>query len=91
MPVLPPGLEVYKSTPWFDAQTTPTGLLRSHRLKAGSWGRIVVERGVVVYTIESDPQVAFALNEALPGIVEPECPHRVQARGEARFRVEFLR
>jgi tellurite resistance-related uncharacterized protein len=91
MPALPEGLVVYKTTAWFDAETVPSGLLRSHRLRGEVWGRIVVESGYVVYTIELEPPLVFVLSPRLQGIVQPEVRHHVTPRGNARFRVEFLR
>jgi tellurite resistance-related uncharacterized protein len=91
MPVLPAGATVYESSPWFERDSTPRGLLGSHRLREGTWGRIEVARGVVGYTIEGPPELSFALNESLSGIVEPERPHRVAPSADATFRVQFLR
>lgn len=91
MPALPEGLELYRQTPDFDERSLPDGLRRSHTLKAGSWGRIVVLEGRLLYVIEREPVVAFALGPELPGIIEPEAPHHVEPRGHVRFRVEFHR
>lgn len=91
MPALPEGLVVYKTTARFDAQSVPAGLLKSHRLRSDVWGRIVVEAGYLVYTIEEEPPLVFILNPRLHGIVEPEVPHHVSPRGNVQFHVEFLR
>lgn len=91
MGVLPERASVYRTTAWFDEVSIPSGLLRSHRLAAGVWGRIVVEQGVLLYTIEREPELGFVLSPTLFGVVQPEQPHRVAARGPVRFRVEFLR
>jgi tellurite resistance-related uncharacterized protein len=91
MGTLPEGAAVYKTTACFDETNIPSGLLRSHRLVPGTWGRIVVAEGTLLYTIEREPELGFILTSALPGVVQPEQPHRVAARGPVRFRVEFLR
>lgn len=88
---LPPSARVYKTTDWFDEGTIPAGMLRSHRLAPNTWGRIVVAEGRLLYTIERSPEMGFVLSPTLQGIAEPEQPHRVEARGPVRFRVEFLR
>ena len=80
-----------RQTPDFDAASIPAGLLRSHTLGADTWGRIVVLEGRLLYTIESPVPRQQELDPDHPGIVEPEVPHRVEARGSVRFRVEFYR
>ena len=91
MPVLPSGMEPYRLTAEFDEHTLPAGLRARHTLKAGTWGRIVVLEGKLLYVIERDPELAFVLTPDLPGIVEPEVPHHVEPRGPVRLRIEFLR
>lgn len=91
MGVLPEGVARYKETAVFDQETLPNGLRNRHTLKAGTWGRIVVLEGMLLYVIEREPEQAFVLTPSLPGIVEPEVPHHVEPRGNVRFRVEFYR
>jgi tellurite methyltransferase len=91
LPVLPAGLTMYRQTADFDEHSLPAGLRSRHSLKAGTWGRIVVLQGRLLYTLERDPVVAFVLSPELPGVIEPEVPHHVEPRGDVRFRVEFYR
>jgi tellurite methyltransferase len=91
MAALPEGLEMYRQTADFDQDSLPAGLRASHTLKAGTWGRIVVLEGRLLYVIEVEPAASFALSPELPGIVEPEVPHHVEPRGPVRFRVELHR
>lgn len=91
MPELPAGLTHYKDTPEFDEQTLPNGLRNRHTLKPGTWGRIVVLEGKLLYVIETEPSQAFVLTPTLPGIVQPEVPHHVEPRGTVRLRIEFYR
>ena len=91
MPRLPDGVEVYKETAVFDESTVPAGLLASHSLRAGTWGRIVVLEGKVDYVIEDDPPLAFVLRPGVDGTVAPESPHHVRLQPGARFKVCFLR
>ena len=88
MPALPDGLSVYKSTKTFDAQSVPKGLLNEHTTKTGTWARIVVEEGRLLYTID---QESWVLQPGVDGIVAPTVPHDVTPQGTVRFRVEFLK
>ena len=92
MPVLPTtGLTLYKQTPDFDEHTLPVGLQKRHTLKPGTWGRIVVLEGKLLYVIERTPELAFVLRPGLCGVIEPEVPHHVELRGHVRFHVEMHR
>jgi tellurite resistance-related uncharacterized protein len=91
MPALPDGVAMYRQTAEFDERTLPEGLRSRHALKAGTWGRIVVLEGRLLYVIEREPQAAFVLTPELPGIVAPEVPHHVEPRGPVRVRIEFHR
>jgi len=91
MPVLPSDAEEYRRTDRFEAETTPKGLLKRHRLKAGSWGEIVVTRGRVLYVLEDDGDLGLALTPDRPGVVAPERPHHVTPEPNAQFYVRFLR
>ena len=91
MPVLPVGATWYRQTADFDEHTLPAGLRRQHSLKAGTWGRIVVLEGRLLYAIELPEPSAFVLRPDLPGIIEPEVAHHVEPRGHVVFRVEFYR
>jgi tellurite resistance-related uncharacterized protein len=91
MPSLPAGVARYKQTAEFDAQTLPSGLRSRHTLKPGTWGRIVVLEGELLYVIEHEPGTAFVLTPTLPGIVPPEVEHHVEPRGPVRLHIEFYR
>lgn len=91
MPSLPPEVSMYRQTAEFDEHTLPDGLRNRHTLKRGSWARIVVLEGRLLYVIEREPESAFVLTPALAGIVAPEVPHHVSPRGPVRLRIEFYR
>jgi tellurite resistance-related uncharacterized protein len=82
---------MYRQTAEFDEHTLPDGLRSRHTLKPGTWGRIVVLEGRLLYVIEREPEAAFVLTPALAGIVAPEVPHHVSPRGPVRLRIEFYR
>ena len=85
---LPEGLEAYKETPEFTETSIPKGLLKDHSTKRGVWGLIRVSAGQLRYVT---PQQTFVVMSGEPGIVVPEMVHHVEAQGEVRFKVEFLR
>ena len=91
MKALPNGSVRYGGTPEFSENTIPASLLRSHRTKAGTWAKIVVLEGRLLYRILEPGIEEIELSPERPGIVEPEVPHEVGARGPVRFRVEFWR
>jgi tellurite resistance-related uncharacterized protein len=80
----------------FHADTVPRGLLKDHTTKAGTWGRIVVRRGLLRYTIApredgAAPEV-HELRPGVVGVVEPQVPHAVApASQDLEFVVEFWR
>ena len=89
--MLPEGVARYGGTPEFSEGSIPANLLRSHRTKAGTWAKIVVLEGRLLYRILEPEVEEIELSPERPGIVEPEMPHEVEARGRVRFRVEFWR
>lgn len=91
MPTFPAGLTCYKRTPDFTAATIPKGLLKQHRTKAGTWAKIVIAEGVLLYVIETDPEQSFVLAPDFPGTVPPDTPHHIAPNGPVRFHVEFHR
>lgn len=91
MPRLPHCLKPQKETPLFSEHSVPAGLLRSHQLRAGTWGQIVVEAGRVHYVLEDEGGRTFVLHPGVVGVVAPERPHHVRPQHAARFRVRFLR
>ena len=88
---LPANLHLQRTTPVFTDETVPSGLLKAHRTKAGTWGRIVVLEGRLLYRIHTAPAEEHILDPDTPGIIEPEVQHEIAALGKARFRVEFFR
>jgi tellurite resistance-related uncharacterized protein len=88
---LPPSLVPYKRTPEFTQETIPPGLRRRHTTKRGVWGRIRVLEGSLLYRILEPEPEEHVLTPEIEGVVEPEAPHQIQARGWVRFFVEFLR
>ena len=87
MPVLPKSVRAYQQTAEFDQHTVPKGLLNDHRTKAGTWGRILVVEGLLLYTIGEE---SWTLRPGVVGIVAPGVVHSIAPQGPVRFVVEFL-
>ncbi len=102
MPVLPSGVVKYSQVPkqgkFFTASTIPSGLLKQHTTKKGTWGIINVSQGKLEYSIvssegeEVDDHLSFELSPQAHGIIEPQRLHQVKPMTEdVQFVVEFLR
>ncbi len=88
---MPDDAQPYKSTPWFDENTVPKGLLANHRTRTGVWGRVEVTDGSLGLVSEEPPLLDVLLDMENPGVVAPGHPHRVVIDGPVRFRVVFHR
>jgi len=91
MKELPKNLNSYKKTAIFNQETVPAGLLKAHTTKAGTWGKINIKSGKLLYVIETEPLESIELSPSRYGVVEPEVPHHVQPLGEVEFFVEFYK
>ena len=91
MPKLPAGLEEYKRTSEFTDTTVPEGLTKTHTLKEGTWGELVVLEGHVRYVLEDRGGAVVVLRPELWGVIAPTAPHHVEPAPGARFFVRFLR
>ena len=91
MQSLPKDFVSYKKTPDFNENTVPKGLLKAHQTKAGTWGKIVVLEGELLYRILEPETEEHVLNSNHIGIVEPEILHEVEPNGAVTFYVEFYR
>ena len=87
-PELPAGAELVRVTETFDEGTVPRGLLRAHRVAAGTWGRLVVERGCLCFVWEDDGSIV-ELATGEHQVIPPDTPHRVRITESVRFAVEF--
>ena len=92
MPPLPENAEVYKETAEFTETTIPTGLLDDHRTRAGTWARIVIREGKLMYSLsKGGPAAAWILRPGIDGTVAPGIPHFIAPHGPVRFVIQFLR
>lgn len=91
MRTLPDTVSAYKRTPEFNQDTVPKGLLKAHQTKIGVWGKIIVLKGELEYTINAPEQEVILLDEQTQGIVEPAILHQIKPLGEVQFYIEFYR
>jgi tellurite resistance-related uncharacterized protein len=97
MPVLPADVIKYSQVPakgsHFTAQKVPSGLLKQHSTKQGTWGVIRVSTGKLSYQINEPVVREFELTpDTPPGIIEPKVLHQVKPlTDDLEFVVEFLR
>lgn len=87
---LPPDVVFVRSTPEFDATSTPPGLQREHQIASGVWGLLRVLAGTVTFVLEESGEST----EVMAGdemVIAPEVPHHVVVADDARFLVEFHR
>lgn len=89
MPVIPPEKQYYRSTPPFATATIPNALRRAHKTAAGVYGRIVVTKGRLLYTIGREQSHLLTTNHA--GVIEPDTLHFVTPLDDAEFVVEFYK
>ncbi|MDG2112717.1 MAG: DUF1971 domain-containing protein [Actinomycetota bacterium] len=88
---LPADAEFVRSTPMFDSDTTPAGLLAAHQIAANTWGLLRVDAGAVDFVFEDDPDTILRLRAGDQQVVPPLRAHHISVDAEARFAVEFHR
>ena len=88
---MPDGLRVVRTTDVWDGRTMPAALRRNHRVAAGTWGRLQVERGHLRFRAETQPPLDVLVDPDAPQPIPPEVDHHVEPLGDARFSVESLR
>jgi len=91
---LPPGLEPGRTTPRFDNDSVPAGLLATHRVADGVWGRLVVHSGSLVFHAEAGAEGAEAGWRVPAGgsvVIPPGRPHHLVLDVPVEFAVEFHR
>lgn len=87
-PLLPDGLHHVRTTPWFEAESVPPGLLRNHQVANGVWGRLIIAEGSIEFRFEDEPEaVSLTAGDSIG--IPPGRLHRVILAGTSRFAVEF--
>ncbi|PIK16421.1 DUF1971 domain-containing protein [Halobacteriovorax sp. JY17] len=88
---LPKNVTAYKKTPSYNENSIPNTLSSGHLTKEGTWGKICILKGTLIYVIENDPEEIIELSIQKFGVVEPQVSHHVKAQGEVEFYVEFYK
>ena len=91
MKPIPENVKPYKRTPTFTETTVPAGLLKNHQTQKSVWGKLVVVKGEVEYTIETDPPEVVICSSDRHGVIEPQVLHRVRPIAGVEFYVEFYK
>ncbi len=91
MKELPADVSAYKRTPEFNGHSIPAGLLKDHNTKEGVWGKIVILKGQLEYTIQEPSVEVLELTPERFGVVEPTIRHHIAPIGDVSFYVEFFR
>lgn len=89
MKTLPADAVPYKRTDEFTHSSVPSGLLRRHSTKPGTWGKIVVLEGALTYRILEPTIEEVLLSPEHCGVIEPTIEHEVAPKLGVRFYVEF--
>ena len=87
---LPEALRLVRSSPEWDENTMPRGLLRAHRVASGTWGRIVVHDGQLRFAASTEPVLEVVLGPGSTHAIPPNVEHKVQPLGPVRFVIEFF-
>jgi tellurite methyltransferase len=88
---LPAATRLIRCSPEWDEGTLPPGLRRAHRLGPGTWGRIVVKEGRLLFSMASEPRLEVELTHQTGAqAIPPDIEHEVSPIGPVRFSIEFL-
>lgn len=88
---LPAGLRLARTTPTFDQDTVPPGLLATHRVADRVWGRLVVHTGALTFHFEDEPGRHRRVGAGQDLVIPPNRPHHLELDGPVTFAVEFHR
>lgn len=86
---VPDSATFVRTTPRFDADTIPVGLLSSHHLAARTWGVIRVDGGELEFTWEDDPDNPTIIGAGDSLVIPPEARHHVSPPGKVSFEIDF--
>lgn len=88
---LPDKARPYRTIGPFDENSLPAGLRRTHALKEGSWGKLVLEEGALAFTWEDETGGSRQLTAPAELIVPPVVQHHVKPEGPIRLTITFYR
>lgn len=88
---LPAGVRLVRTTPVFDHDDVPVGLLGEHRVASGVWGRLVVRSGRLRFVFDGEQPSSRVVTAGDQVVIPPQRPHHVELVGAVAFVVEFHR
>ena len=88
---LPTGLQLTRTTPTFDQESVPKGLLAAHRVAEGVWGRLIVHTGALTFCFEDEPDNQRRVSAGEHVVIPPNRPHHLELDSHVTFAVEFHR
>lgn len=88
LPAWPDDAAPYRHTPEFTEASVPKGLLRAHATRPGTWARLHVLEGGLVFRDLVDG-AELLLGPGIHPLIHPERLHEVAAAGPVRFFIEF--
>ncbi len=86
----PPGLTLSRTAGPFDQTSVPSGLRRTHRVPAHTWGCLRVEEGSVRFRMAAHPPIDREISAGDSQAIPPQVDHEVRLAGPVRLRVDFL-
>ena len=87
---LPGELRFVRSGRQWDVETVPAGLVRSHRIANGTWGRIAVTEGRLRFSATTTPPLEVVLGPSEAQAIPPNVEHHVEPVGAVRFTIDFF-
>jgi tellurite resistance-related uncharacterized protein len=86
---LPEDLTLARTTPTFDKNSVPRGLLKAHQIAAQVWGVLRVLDGDLEFTLDDSGETR-SLTAGEHQVIPPELRHHVLVTTErTRFHIEF--
>jgi len=67
----------------------PDDLRVAHRLKRGTWGRVVVREGRLRFVARTTPALDVVIEPDTPQAIPPDVDYSLQPMGTVRFAVEL--
>jgi tellurite methyltransferase len=87
---LPDGLRLARTAGPFEAHSLPPGLRDAHRVAEGTWGCLRVQKGSVLFSMESDPPIRVRVEAGGWQPIPPGVRHALMVDGPVRLTVDFL-
>ena len=86
-----PELVTYWSLGRFDRESLPEGLLRDHRLKDGTWGRLALLSGRITLVWDDGEGGERDLQPGETIMIPPKRPHHLVVGGPFELQLDFQR